>query len=283
MSADTALRANVRLLGDLLGGVLVEQEGAAFLELEERIRALARGAGGGSREELRDAVAALGLERRARCCALSRSSSSSPTSPSSITACAAVASTSTRGACRASPWRRRCRARGRRHRDGCAGAAAAGSPSSPSSRRIPPRRRGGRCSPRIGASRRCSRELDDPGCRRRSAGESSGARRGDHDPLADRRDQVAAPARRRRDPPGSVVLRAEPLGRGSRLAAYARRGSGPHAPVRFGSWIGGDMDGNPQRRRGDDRRRARARRQLARELYRARSARSARRGGCPRR
>ncbi len=65
MSADTALRANVRLLGDLLGGVLVEQEGAALLEDEERIRALSRAAReGGSREELRDAVAALGLERQ---------------------------------------------------------------------------------------------------------------------------------------------------------------------------------------------------------------------------
>ncbi|HET7572646.1 MAG TPA: phosphoenolpyruvate carboxylase [Gaiellaceae bacterium] len=36
------LRANVRLLGEILGGVLVEQEGEALLELVERIRTLAR-------------------------------------------------------------------------------------------------------------------------------------------------------------------------------------------------------------------------------------------------
>jgi phosphoenolpyruvate carboxylase len=42
MSADSALRGNVRLLGNLLGRVLVEQEGEPLLELEERIRSLAR-------------------------------------------------------------------------------------------------------------------------------------------------------------------------------------------------------------------------------------------------
>src|SRR3954468_15183923 len=66
MSADTALRANVRLLGDLLGRVLVEQEGQDLLDDEERIRALARVArAGGSRVALSEAVAALGLERQA--------------------------------------------------------------------------------------------------------------------------------------------------------------------------------------------------------------------------
>ncbi len=66
MSADTALRANVRLLGDLLGRVLVEQEGQDLLDDEERIRALARDArDGGSRDALGAAVAALGLERQA--------------------------------------------------------------------------------------------------------------------------------------------------------------------------------------------------------------------------
>ena len=66
MSADTALRANVRLLGDLLGRVLVEQEGQELLDDEERIRALARDArAGGSREPLGEAVAALGHDRQA--------------------------------------------------------------------------------------------------------------------------------------------------------------------------------------------------------------------------
>ena len=45
MSApDAQLRANVRLLGDVLGNVLVEQEGDELLVLEERIRGLARDA-----------------------------------------------------------------------------------------------------------------------------------------------------------------------------------------------------------------------------------------------
>jgi phosphoenolpyruvate carboxylase len=58
---DAALRANVRLLGDLLGRVLVEQEGASFYELEERVRALARDAraGAGDPGALRAAVAEL--------------------------------------------------------------------------------------------------------------------------------------------------------------------------------------------------------------------------------
>jgi phosphoenolpyruvate carboxylase len=65
MSADTALRANVRLLGDTLGRVLVEQEGQDLLEDEERIRALARDARtGGSRVALRAAVGALGFARQ---------------------------------------------------------------------------------------------------------------------------------------------------------------------------------------------------------------------------
>ena len=42
MRADAGLRANVRLLGDLLGRVLVEQEGQEVLDLVERIRSLSR-------------------------------------------------------------------------------------------------------------------------------------------------------------------------------------------------------------------------------------------------
>jgi len=65
MSADTALRANVRLLGDLLGRVLVEQEGRDLLDDEERIRGLARDARtGGSRVALGEAVAGLGFARQ---------------------------------------------------------------------------------------------------------------------------------------------------------------------------------------------------------------------------
>jgi phosphoenolpyruvate carboxylase len=64
--ADAPLRRDVRLLGDLLGRVLVEQEDESLLEDVERVRALARAARAGEPyEELRAVVAALPLERRA--------------------------------------------------------------------------------------------------------------------------------------------------------------------------------------------------------------------------
>jgi phosphoenolpyruvate carboxylase len=62
-----ALRANVRLLGDVLGRVLVEQEGPELLELEEEIRALARRGRGGDREataQLAERVAGLTVEEQ---------------------------------------------------------------------------------------------------------------------------------------------------------------------------------------------------------------------------
>src|SRR5262249_29755651 len=64
--ADARLRRDVRLLGDLLGHVLVEQEGESLLARVERVRALGREARAGtSLDELRDAVAELPLERQA--------------------------------------------------------------------------------------------------------------------------------------------------------------------------------------------------------------------------
>jgi phosphoenolpyruvate carboxylase len=66
VSADTRLRRDVRLLGDVLGRVLVEQEGEELLAAEERIRALARRAREGDpRGDLRAAVSELPLERQA--------------------------------------------------------------------------------------------------------------------------------------------------------------------------------------------------------------------------
>ena len=64
--ADAPLRRDVRLLGDLLGQVLVEQEDASLLADVERVRALAREARGGAPlDELRAAVAALPVGRQA--------------------------------------------------------------------------------------------------------------------------------------------------------------------------------------------------------------------------
>src|SRR5579859_5435590 len=65
-AADTPLRRDVRLLGDLLGRVLVEQEDESLLADVERVRALARAARSGEpHEDLYAAVAALPLERQA--------------------------------------------------------------------------------------------------------------------------------------------------------------------------------------------------------------------------
>ena len=66
MGADTRLRRDVRLLGDVLGRVLVEQEGEELLAAEERIRLLSRQAREGApRAELREAVRGLALEQQA--------------------------------------------------------------------------------------------------------------------------------------------------------------------------------------------------------------------------
>ena len=67
MSAAAALRANVRLLGDTLGTILVEQEGQALLDLVERVRALSlrgRSGDGGAARELSELVAELPLEQQ---------------------------------------------------------------------------------------------------------------------------------------------------------------------------------------------------------------------------
>lgn len=65
---DAALRANVRLLGEILGRVLIEQEGEELLALEERIRLLGRlGRRGddGARRAMWEVVEGLDVERQA--------------------------------------------------------------------------------------------------------------------------------------------------------------------------------------------------------------------------
>jgi phosphoenolpyruvate carboxylase len=66
ISTDAPLRRDVRMLGDLLGQVLVEQEDESLLADVERVRALARAARGGApHDDLAAAVAGLPLERQA--------------------------------------------------------------------------------------------------------------------------------------------------------------------------------------------------------------------------
>jgi phosphoenolpyruvate carboxylase len=63
---DAPVRRDIRLLGDLLGRVLVEQEDESLLADVERVRALARASRGGApHDELRAAVEALPLDRQA--------------------------------------------------------------------------------------------------------------------------------------------------------------------------------------------------------------------------
>ena len=65
-AADAPLRRDVRLLGDLLGRVLVEQEDESLLDDVERVRGLARAArAGGPQDDLAGAVAELPLDRQA--------------------------------------------------------------------------------------------------------------------------------------------------------------------------------------------------------------------------
>jgi phosphoenolpyruvate carboxylase len=65
-AADAPLRRDVRLLGDLLGRVLVEQEDESLLDDVERVRGLARAArAGGPQDDLAAAVAELPLGRQA--------------------------------------------------------------------------------------------------------------------------------------------------------------------------------------------------------------------------
>jgi phosphoenolpyruvate carboxylase len=65
IDADAPLRHDVRLLGDILGRVLVEQEGEDLLATEERIRHLSRAARAGApRDGLRAAVRALDIDRQ---------------------------------------------------------------------------------------------------------------------------------------------------------------------------------------------------------------------------
>ena len=105
---DTAapLRRDVRLLGTILGNVLVEQEGEWLLELVERIRRDARSARGATAPSCASIRIWARASRRS-CCARSASTSSSRTSPSSITDCAAGVRTRTTAASRASRSRGR--------------------------------------------------------------------------------------------------------------------------------------------------------------------------------
>ena len=202
------LRRDVRLLGSLLGAVLVDQEGEAFLAAEEPVRA----SGAASREIgdpsiVRDAVRELSARRAGDgCCGRSESTSSSRTPPSSTIGSGAGARTPPRtGAPRESLEERFERLAAIVPGEELRAPARATSRSSSSSPPTRPRRRGERCSARTCGSPSCSPATTTRSLSAGGAGRArGGARRGDHDPLADRRGaRRPAPRRSTRSGTGS--------------------------------------------------------------------------------
>ena len=106
---------------------------------------------------------------------------------------------------------------------------------------------------------------DDPDLTaRRARGARVRARRGDHDPLADRRGAPRPAAGRRRDPPRAVVLRGEPVRRGRAAAARLP----PPLPGRAAAVLVRELDRRRPRRQPGGR--------TARRSWRRSSARASR-------
>ena len=284
-SPDAALRANVRLLGEILGRVLGEQEGEDVYRLEERIRLLARlgrrGDAGASRA-LAETIALLGVETQA-----------------------VVLRAFTVYFHLANIAEQHHRVRRRREvereggvlresldealaalehdgvpRDEVEAAARRVSvelvltahPTEALPRTILEKHR------RIARAPRGARRPPAHPCRAlRPRGRAGG---GGHDPLADGRGQVGAAPRRRRDPAGALVSRGQPVGRRARPSrGLARAAARLPASLRL---VGRRRSGRkPERRRRDGARGGGARRGArTASSFAATSASSPPRGGC---
>ena len=183
---------------------------------------------------------------RRRCSARSPSTSSSRTSPSSTTGSGAGSRRNARVASSASRWPRRSRGSATREspRRSCR-PRPRGSRSSSSSRRIPPRRRGGRS---LASHQRIAgllHALDDPELPPSGRGEVEDSLAEEitilwqTDELRSRRPRVVDEIRQGLWFVERGLWEAAP----SLLADWRVRL--PGTPLRFGTWIGADLDGNP--------------------------------------
>ena len=253
---DAPLRRDVRLVGDALGRVLVEQDGEELLADVERVRKLARKAReSGSPADhaaLATYVRSLDGERS--------------------TAVLRAFGLYFQLANVAEAWHRvrsrrryereelhpaRVARRGLRHASPRSGVDARRA-RAPRARRLArardhgpsrPRPRGARCCRPSCSSAACSRRSTIPALSPPARATARGRGRGrDHGALAGRRGALAAAARGRRDPPRAVVLRDDAASTSRPTCSRPTASALPdaRAPFRFGSWVGGDQDGNPE-------------------------------------
>ena len=244
-----------------------------------RSRARARGRRGRASRVARDRARAAARARRCSSCARSRPTSSSRTSPSSTTGAGAGATTRARGGSPreslAEAFERlneagvgRGRARARRASRSRVELVLTAHPTEAARRTI------------LAAHRRIAgllAELDDPTRRARTAGRAG---RGGDAALADRRGASRRPRVVDEIRHGPVVLRAEPAGTPRpTCCASCAAGAGRAGLLRFGTWIGGDLDGNPHAGPETIEEALERARQLARELLARRGPRARARPG----
>ena len=250
---DAALRRDVRLLGETLGRVLVEQGGPGLLAAEERIRELSRNArfdrqrarAGQARRSGRRTAPRPAGRRAAGVLALlparePRRAAPPAPAPTPVRARAAhAARVARRGAGDPRPRRRDATAVARRPRSA--------SRSNSSSPRIRPRRRDAPCSPRSSASTACcsastTRALPRSGRERIEAALAEEITAlWQTDETRTKRPRVVDEIRH-----GLWFFEQSlfDVGTGARRRLPPQRPGG-RLPLRFGSWIGGDQDGNP--------------------------------------
>src|SRR6266540_583306 len=240
MTADARLRRDIRLLGDVLGRVLVEQEGQELLDAEERIRLLSRQAREGApREGLREAVRGLELKQQA-----------------SIIRAFAIYVQLVNIAEQHHRLRRRReyeleqRVPRESLRDAFSRLGDRPAPSLSLELVLTAHPTEATRRTVLGAHVRISRllgELDDPLASPARAEAIAGALTGEVT-LLWQTDEVRAVRPRVVDEirHGLWFFEQSLLGEAPRLLAdYRERLPGAAAPLRFGSWIGGDQDGNP--------------------------------------